>query len=81
MPPNGNSHVSATCIRGVRKVIVKVESLSKNFHFRFEVTIADWRSYVLTMQPDIAFALSDTPFTAAPHSQKRLTKSIERSAA
>jgi hypothetical protein len=33
------------------------------------------------MQPDIAFALSDTPFTAAPHSQKRLTKSIERSAA
>jgi queuine tRNA-ribosyltransferase len=33
------------------------------------------------MQPDIAFALSDTPFTAAPHSQKRLIKSIERSAA
>jgi queuine tRNA-ribosyltransferase len=46
-----------------------------------KVTIADWRSYFLTMQPDIAFALSDTPFTAAPHSQKRLTKSIERSAA
>lgn len=33
------------------------------------------------MQPDIAFALCDTPFTAAPHSQKRLVKSIERSAA
>lgn len=33
------------------------------------------------MQPDIAFALSDTPFTAPPHSQKRMTKSIERSAA
>jgi hypothetical protein len=33
------------------------------------------------MQPDVAFALSDTPFTAAPHSQKRITKSIERSAA
>ncbi|KAG2108636.1 tRNA-guanine(15) transglycosylase-like protein [Suillus discolor] len=64
MPPNGNSHVSASCMRGVRKV-----------------TPADWRSYVLTMQPDIAFALSDTPFTAAPHSQKRMTKSIERSAA
>lgn len=64
MPPNGNSHVSASCMRGVRKV-----------------TLADWRSYVLMMQPDIAFALSDTPFTAAPHSQKRLTKSIERSAA
>lgn len=36
MPPNGNSHVSATCMRGVRKVIIKVESpLSKLFHFRF----------------------------------------------
>ncbi|KAG2363941.1 tRNA-guanine(15) transglycosylase-like protein [Suillus spraguei] len=64
MPPNGNSHVSAVCMRGVRKV-----------------TPADWRSYVLKMQPDIAFALSDTPFTAPPHSQKRMTKSIERSAA
>ncbi|KAG1871408.1 hypothetical protein F4604DRAFT_1583403 [Suillus subluteus] len=64
MPPNGNAHVSALCMRGVRKV-----------------TLADWRSYVLTMQPDITFALSDTPFTVAPHSQKRLTKSIERSAA
>lgn len=53
----------------------------KAFHFHFQVTPADWRSYVLTMQPDIAFALSDTPFTAAPHSQKRMTKSIERSAA
>jgi queuine tRNA-ribosyltransferase len=48
---------------------------------REEGDCKDWRSYVLTMQPDIAFALSDTPFTAAPHSQKRLTKSIERSAA
>ncbi|KAG2064466.1 hypothetical protein BDR04DRAFT_1061765, partial [Suillus decipiens] len=64
MPPNGNSHVSAVCMRGVRKV-----------------TPADWRSYVLKMQPDIAFALSDTPFTTPPHSQKRMTKSIERSAA
>ncbi|KAG1732727.1 tRNA-guanine(15) transglycosylase-like protein [Suillus lakei] len=64
MPPNGNSHVSASCMRGVRKV-----------------TPADWRSYILKMQPDIAFALSDTPFTAPPHSQKRMTKSIERSAA
>ncbi|KAG0702218.1 hypothetical protein DFH29DRAFT_922871 [Suillus ampliporus] len=64
MPPNGSTHASALCMRGVRKV-----------------TLADWRSYVLKMQPDIAFALSDTPFTAAPHSQKRITKSIERSAA
>ncbi|OAX40573.1 hypothetical protein K503DRAFT_714294 [Rhizopogon vinicolor AM-OR11-026] len=64
MPPNGNTHISALCMRGVKKV-----------------TLADWRSYVLTMQPDIAFALSDTPFTAVPHSQKRITKSIERSTA
>ena len=32
-------------------------------------------------RPDIVFALSDTPFTSPPYSQKRLTKSIERSAA
>lgn len=31
------------------------------------------------MQPDIAFALSDTLFAAVTHSQKRITKSIERS--
>lgn len=33
------------------------------------------------MQPDVVFALTDTPFTPAPLSQKRITKSIERSAA
>ncbi|KIM55774.1 hypothetical protein SCLCIDRAFT_288871 [Scleroderma citrinum Foug A] len=64
MPPNGNTHISANCVRGVRKV-----------------TPADWRNYVYTLQPDVVFALSDTPFTAPPHSQKRATKSIERSAA
>ena len=32
-------------------------------------------------KPDIVVALSDTPFTPPPHSQKRLTKSIERSIA
>lgn len=32
------------------------------------------------MQPDIAFALSDTLFATVTHSQKRVTKSIERSA-
>ncbi|KAF9473030.1 tRNA-guanine transglycosylase [Pholiota conissans] len=41
----------------------------------------DWRSYVQACQPDIVFALSDTPFTDPQYSQKRLTKSIERSAA
>ncbi|KAF9226279.1 hypothetical protein BS17DRAFT_536613 [Gyrodon lividus] len=64
MPPNGNSYVSANCIRGVRKV-----------------TPSEWRNYVYKMQPDIVFALADTPFTPPPHSQKRVTKSIERSAA
>lgn len=32
------------------------------------------------MQPDVVFALTDTPFTPPPYSQKRITKSIERSA-
>lgn len=45
-----------------------------------KVTPADWRSYVAACKPDFAVALSDTPFTSPPHSQKRLTKSIERSA-
>ena len=40
---------------------------------------SDWRSHVFACQPDIVFALSDTPFTDPPYSQKRLTKSIERS--
>lgn len=31
-------------------------------------------------KPDLIFALSDTPLTRPPYSQKRLTKSIERSA-
>ncbi|KAF9236047.1 tRNA-guanine(15) transglycosylase-like protein [Melanogaster broomeanus] len=46
-----------------------------------KVTLSDWRNYVYKMQPDIVFALTDTPFTSPPHSQKRVTKSIERSAA
>ncbi|KAI6045338.1 hypothetical protein EDC04DRAFT_3054699 [Pisolithus marmoratus] len=62
LPPNGNTYVSALCVRGVRKV-----------------TLSDWRKYVYKLQPDVVFALSDTPFTALPHSQKRMTKSIERS--
>ena len=43
------------------------------------MSLSDWRSYVLACQPDVIFALSDTPFTDPPYSQKRLTKSIERS--
>lgn len=45
------------------------------------MTPADWRNYVYKLQPDVVFALSDTPFTAPPYSQKRVTKSIDRSAA
>jgi hypothetical protein len=40
-----------------------------------------YRSFVLSTNPDLVIALSDTPFTPHPHSQKRLTKSIERSLA
>ncbi|KAF8122556.1 hypothetical protein EV363DRAFT_1182359 [Boletus edulis] len=64
MPPNGNTYVSANCVRGVKKV-----------------TLSDWRRYVYDMQPDVVFALTDTPFTPPPYSQKRVTKSIERSTA
>ncbi|OCH90828.1 tRNA-guanine transglycosylase [Obba rivulosa] len=42
---------------------------------------ASWNEYTATCNPDYAITLSDTPFTASPHSQKRLTKSLERSAA
>ncbi|KDR82278.1 hypothetical protein GALMADRAFT_276768 [Galerina marginata CBS 339.88] len=46
-----------------------------------KLTPADWRSYAHACKPDVVFALSDIPFTDPPYSQKRLTKSIERSAA
>jgi hypothetical protein len=36
---------------------------------------------VLTCKPDAVVALSDIPFTKPPYSQKRVTKSIERSVA
>ncbi|KXN87057.1 hypothetical protein AN958_09403 [Leucoagaricus sp. SymC.cos] len=45
-----------------------------------KVTSTEWTSYTYSCKPDIIFALSDTPFTNPPYSQKRLTKSIERSA-
>ncbi len=40
-----------------------------------------WKEYVLSCKPDVVTALSDIPFTKPPHSQKRTTKSLERSAA
>ncbi|KAH9857810.1 tRNA-guanine(15) transglycosylase-like protein [Lenzites betulinus] len=46
-----------------------------------KVTAASWNTWVDKCKPDIVVALSDTPFTPPPHSQKRLTKSIERSIA
>ncbi|KAA1474474.1 tRNA-guanine transglycosylase [Dentipellis sp. KUC8613] len=41
----------------------------------------DWRNYVLQCNPDVVVATTDIPFTPGNHSQKRTTKSIERSAA
>ena len=35
--------------------------------------------YASSTNPDIVVALSDTPFTPPPHSQKRINKSLERS--
>ncbi|KAI0781210.1 tRNA-guanine(15) transglycosylase-like protein [Trametes elegans] len=46
-----------------------------------KVTASAWKNYVQKCKPDIVVALSDTPFTFPPHSQKRLAKSIERSIA
>ncbi|KAI0252832.1 tRNA-guanine(15) transglycosylase-like protein [Lactifluus subvellereus] len=45
-----------------------------------KATPNEWREYVLSAQPDVVVALSDIPFTPGSHSQKRITKSIERSA-
>ncbi|KAJ7287741.1 tRNA-guanine(15) transglycosylase-like protein [Mycena rebaudengoi] len=45
-----------------------------------KVTPAQWRSYVRACTPDIVVALPDIPFTGPPYSQKRTTKSIDRSA-
>ena len=44
------------------------------------MTPNEWRDYLLAAQPDVLVALSDTPLTPGLHSQKRMTKSIERSA-
>ncbi|KAJ7209542.1 tRNA-guanine(15) transglycosylase-like protein [Mycena pura] len=46
-----------------------------------KVTTEQWRTYVRACTPDIVVALTDIPWTPPPFSQKRLTKSIERSAA
>ncbi|KAI0327162.1 hypothetical protein GY45DRAFT_1327987 [Cubamyces sp. BRFM 1775] len=46
-----------------------------------KVTASSWNTFMEKCKPDIVVALSDTPFTLPPHSQKRLTKSIERSIA
>ena len=75
MRPNGQSHMSAYTLRGVRKmsrfVLFKIYRL-----IYFYIVIS-----ILACQLDIVFALSDTPFTGRPYSQKRLAKSIERSSA
>ncbi|KAI0320388.1 tRNA-guanine(15) transglycosylase-like protein [Amylostereum chailletii] len=44
-----------------------------------KVTPADWRKYVLACDPDVVIALPDIPFTSTGYSQKRVTKSLERS--
>jgi hypothetical protein len=44
-----------------------------------QVAPSAWRTYVLDCRPDVVVALSDTPFTKPPYSQRRLTKSIQRS--
>ncbi|KAF9510222.1 hypothetical protein BS47DRAFT_1377465 [Hydnum rufescens UP504] len=44
-----------------------------------KVTPSSYRSFAASLRPDILFSLPDIPYTPVPHSQKRVTKSIERS--
>ncbi|KAJ7115491.1 tRNA-guanine(15) transglycosylase-like protein [Mycena crocata] len=46
-----------------------------------KITSAQWREYARACAPDIVVAMSDIPWTPPPFSQKRTTKSIERTAA
>jgi hypothetical protein len=80
MPPNGNAHICVFSLRGVRKVKLHLFIICDNSSTG-QITSGDWSTYTQQCKPDMVFALSDTPFTDPPYSQKRLTKSIERSAA
>jgi Queuine tRNA-ribosyltransferase len=55
-------------------------SLCHGPHLYPQVTPDEWRDYVLAAQPDVLVALSDILSTSGSHSQKRITRSIERSA-
>ncbi|KAJ7755693.1 tRNA-guanine(15) transglycosylase-like protein [Mycena maculata] len=46
-----------------------------------KVTPNQWREYVRACAPDVVVALPDVPWSLPPFSQKRTTKSIERTAA
>ncbi|KAJ6497894.1 tRNA-guanine(15) transglycosylase-like protein [Mycena sanguinolenta] len=46
-----------------------------------KITPTQWRTYVHACAPDVVVALPDIPWTPPPFSQKRITKSIERTAA
>ena len=88
MPPNRNAEVSVWTLRGVRKVSPSPSRFLLLFlggnHIPIQLTPPAWRSHAQACQPDLIFALSDTPFTDPAHraySQKRLTKSIDRTAA
>ncbi|KZO99259.1 tRNA-guanine transglycosylase [Calocera viscosa TUFC12733] len=44
-----------------------------------KIVPTSYRSYISAVQPDVVVALSDIPFTSPPYSQKRVTKSMDRS--
>ncbi|GJE86974.1 Queuine tRNA-ribosyltransferase subunit [Phanerochaete sordida] len=46
-----------------------------------KITPTQWKEYMRACRPDVVAALSDVPFTQPPYSQKRITKSLERSTA
>ena len=81
MPANGKDHVSAYCIRGVRKACLQRIFASARMFIFLQVSPEQWNSYIRACKPDVVTALSDTPFTNPPYSQKRIIKSLERSTA
>lgn len=88
---NGNNYVVAQCVRGNKQVssldlfffsclniVSTTHSNSLPFAECIQVIPKQFHEWATALQPDIVFALPDVPYTPAPYSQKRITKSNER---
>lgn len=76
---NGNNYVIAQCARGSKQVNTSSFPLVIGHLSSMQVVPQQFHRWAMQLQPDIIFALPDIPCTSAPYSQKRLTKSNERS--